>query len=681
MKHPSRSALTARSACAPYHRAFLPGLALLAGCSTAGRGTPAQPQTAPIAESLALSSPDLAPVDVSVDPCTDFARFACGSGDRQVRANDAVARRRPGIELFMTEIAAGQHADPAHGTPLLREFYLRCTSPDARAAGIAELRVQLDELAHVPTLAELVRRLARLRAHGTRLLIDFTPERPPGQTDGIVAARIGLAAPRLPRRFYAPVHELVSAYRRHWTALAQLSGAVTAGEVDAAARVDVWLATGGPTTPAAADSSPRTLTAAELAQARFPWTAYLNALDPRVPGPFLTHSAQALARVDALVDVPIGDLRSYARVMLIEHWAEFLDGAFLDEELRFHERVARAAGPAAAPATLPASCAALAARDLTPLLADAYLSDMPDPAGEEAARYMFDRLRARLDRRVRRADWIDEPAREPARKRLGEVSLVFVEDVEAPTPAIATPPGSFLDLYRRTRERDARHTLALIGRPWAEEPLTPTLSPGEYFSRPNRVWVSPEIVRPPYLRAEGPSAISFGALGAVMGHELAHAIPAVLQTPSASAATGAALRRQPTTAAGAMLSARLACLKRHLDSMSPPEAAVDSRHRLGESWADRVGVDLALEAMDDEAATAGQARSLEAWQREFFVGYAQTLCTFQGDGAPEIDTWRDPHAPARSRINSVVADAPEFARAFACRAGAPMAPAHRCSAW
>lgn len=667
VKHPNRLASAAAHSVRVLYATGM--LALIASCSTAGRGAPAPTQTAPAAESLAPSNPDLAPVDVSVDPCTDFARFACGSGDRQVRANDAVARRRPAIERFMTEIAAGQHADPAHGTPLLREFYLRCTNSDARAAGIAELRAQLRELARLPTLAELVRRLGRLRAHGTRLLIDFTPERPPGQTDGIVAARIGLGASRLPRRFYAPLHDLVSAYHRHWAALARLSGAVTAGEVDAAARVDTWLATGGPTTPAAADSSPRTLTAGELDQARFPWTAYLNALNPRVPGPFLIHSAQALARVDALVDVPLADLRSYARVMLLEHWAEFLDGAFLDEELRFHERVPRAAGAELAPANLPASCAALAARDLTPLLADAYLSEMPNPAGEEAARQMFDQLRARLDRRVRRADWIDEPAREPARKRLGQVSLVFVEDVEAPALAIATPPGSFLDLYRRTRERDARRTLALIGRPWTEEPLTPTLSPGEYFSRQNRVWVSPEIVRPPYLRVVGFNATSFGALGAVMGHELAHAIPSVLQTTAAPSAAGAAL------------AARLACLKRHLDSMSPPEAAVDSRHRLGESWADRLGVDLALEAMNDEAATAGQARSPEAWQRDLFVGYAQTLCTFQGDGAPEIDTWRDPHAPVRSRINSVVADVPEFARAFACRAGAPMDPARRCSAW
>jgi endothelin-converting enzyme/putative endopeptidase len=654
--------------------------AITGGCSTARGGAAARAQTAP-AESLAPSGPDLAPVDVTVDPCTDFARFACGISNRNLRTNDAVAWRRPAIERFMTEIASGQHADPAHGTPLLREFYLRCTDRDARAAGLAELREQLAGLARVPTLAELARRLGRLRARGTRLLIDFTPEQPPGQAGGVVAARIGLAPPRLPRQLYAPVHQLVSAYHRHWEALARLSGAVTAGEVDAAARVDAWLATGGPTTPAAADS-PRTLTATELAQARFPWSAYLSALDPRVPGPFLIHSAQSLARVDALRDLPLAELRSYARVLLIEQWAEFLDGAFLDEELRFHERAGQGAGRAPAPTNLPASCAALAARDLTPLLADAYLSEMPNPAGEAAARRMFDRLRARLDRRVGRADWLDETAREPAHKRVAGVGLVFVEDVEAPAVALASPPGSFLDLYRRTRERDARRTLGLIGRPWAEEPLTPTLSPGEYFSRANRVWVSPEIVRPPYLRAPGFIATSFGALGAVMGHEIAHAIPAMLQAaaPRPADRTGTA-SRPPETTAAVSLSARLACLKRRLDSLSPPEAAADSRYRLGESWADRVGVDLALEAMDDEAANAGQSRPLEAWQRDFFVAYAQTLCAVQGDGAPEIDPLRDPHAPAPSRINAAVADAPEFARAFACATGAPMAPVQRCSAW
>jgi endothelin-converting enzyme/putative endopeptidase len=39
------------------------------------------------------------------------------------------------------------------------------------------------------------------------------------------------------------------------------------------------------------------------------------------------------------------------------------------------------------------------------------------------------------------------------------------------------------------------------------------------------------------------------------------------------------------------------------------------------------------------------------------------------------------HAPGRWRVDGVVANMPEFARAFACAPGAPMAPANRCRLW
>ncbi len=656
-----------------------------AGCAAAHQGSGGR-APAPPAESRTPSGPDLAPVDVAIDPCTDFARFACGSGDRQLRANDAIAGRRPAIERFMTEIAAGQHADPAHGTPLLREFYRRCTGRDARAAGVGQLRAELDEIGRATTLAALARDLGRLRAHGTRVLIDLTAERPPGPPDSVINAHIGLASPRLPVRFYAPAHPLVAAYRRHWQALARLSGAVNAAEVDAAARVDVWLATNGMTTTATSGPMPHPIAAAELAGARFPWTAYLAALDPPVPGPYVTRSTQTLARVDALAALPLAELKSYVRVTLIERWAEFLDVAFFAEELRFHESVAGSSTAAsAAPANLSTSCAALAARDLGPLLADAYFSAINDRAGERAARELFDQLRARLDRRVERADWIDEAARGPARQRLSTLGMVFVENIDAPSATTAAsspePPGSFLSLYRRKVAGDARTVLSAIGHPSPKEPLTPTLSPGEYFSGANLVWVSPEILRPPYLRTGAFNATSFGALGAVMGHEIAHAVSAEqLAVATAAALETGAARRHPDAARGA-LSDRLACLKRHLDRVSPPVAAADSRRQLLESWADRVGVDLALEAMDDAAATGGHAAPLDAWRRDFFVAYAQALCAVQGDSASEIDSLRDPHPPARTRINSVVGDSPGFARAFACRVDAPMVPPHACSAW
>ncbi|MFI5351314.1 MAG: M13-type metalloendopeptidase, partial [Elusimicrobiota bacterium] len=58
--------------------------------------------------------------------------------------------------------------------------------------------------------------------------------------------------------------------------------------------------------------------------------------------------------------------------------------------------------------------------------------------------------------------------------------------------------------------------------------------------------------------------------------------------------------------------------------------------------------------------------------QRFFVGFAQWACE---NVRPEQEReWAltNPHSPARYRINGVVVNMPEFARAFSCKAGAPM---------
>ncbi|KAI8818276.1 endothelin converting enzyme-1 [Fimicolochytrium jonesii] len=41
----------------------------------------------------------------------------------------------------------------------------------------------------------------------------------------------------------------------------------------------------------------------------------------------------------------------------------------------------------------------------------------------------------------------------------------------------------------------------------------------------------------------------------------------------------------------------------------------------------------------------------------------------------------DAHAPARFRVAGTVANTPEFAQAFQCKAGTPLNPANRCKIW
>ena len=41
----------------------------------------------------------------------------------------------------------------------------------------------------------------------------------------------------------------------------------------------------------------------------------------------------------------------------------------------------------------------------------------------------------------------------------------------------------------------------------------------------------------------------------------------------------------------------------------------------------------------------------------------------------------NPHSPAKFRVNGPMANMPEFAAAFQCKAGAAMNPVSRCGVW
>jgi predicted metalloendopeptidase len=67
--------------------------------------------------------------------------------------------------------------------------------------------------------------------------------------------------------------------------------------------------------------------------------------------------------------------------------------------------------------------------------------------------------------------------------------------------------------------------------------------------------------------------------------------------------------------------------------------------------------------------------------QRFFLGFAQVWCQNVTDAESLQRILTDPHSPGRFRANGTVSNMPEFAEAFSCKAGAPMAPEKRCRVW
>jgi endothelin-converting enzyme/putative endopeptidase len=68
-------------------------------------------------------------------------------------------------------------------------------------------------------------------------------------------------------------------------------------------------------------------------------------------------------------------------------------------------------------------------------------------------------------------------------------------------------------------------------------------------------------------------------------------------------------------------------------------------------------------------------------EQRFFIGFAQKSCGSSRPEAERLQAQTDPHSATRYRVNGVVADMPEFQKAFSCKANAPMVRANACRVW
>ncbi len=172
-------------------------------------------------------------------------------------------------------------------------------------------------------------------------------------------------------------------------------------------------------------------------------------------------------------------------------------------------------------------------------------------------------------------------------------------------------------------------------------------------------------------------------IGAVIGHELSHGFD-----DSGRKFDGEGnLADWWTDADGKNFEQRAACIADQYSGYSPVNdpktgkpAMLQGKLTLGENIGDNGGVRIAYMALANTQGgqPAASRDGLTSAQR-FFLGYAQVWCqnSTEEDSLQRIVT--DPHSPGRFRVNGVVSNMPEFAEAFKCKPGAPMAPEKRCA--
>ena len=178
------------------------------------------------------------------------------------------------------------------------------------------------------------------------------------------------------------------------------------------------------------------------------------------------------------------------------------------------------------------------------------------------------------------------------------------------------------------------------------------------------------VLQPPVYDPKMDDAPNYGDTGGTIGHELTHGFD---DEGSQFDAKGN-LKDWWTKEDREKFDARTKCVDDQYSSyVAVEDVHLNGKLTLGENVADLGGEILAFMAWQSKVKDMNlqPVDGLTPEQR-FFVGFAQWDCANERPDDLRMRATTDPHSPAKYRINGVLVNMPEFAKAFGCKAGQPM---------
>jgi predicted metalloendopeptidase len=314
------------------------------------------------------------------------------------------------------------------------------------------------------------------------------------------------------------------------------------------------------------------------------------------------------------------------------------------------------------------------------------------------ARYFPPDFKARIDRLVSNLlaayqadietlDWMGPTTRRKAQDKLAR----FTTKIGYPAKwrdygALRIARGELLGNVLRANEFEYQRNIDKLGQPIdpSEWHMTPQTVNAYYSPERNEIVFPAAILQPPFFNTQADDAANYGAIGAVIGHEISHGFD-----DQGSQYDGDGNLLSPpgwfTAEDLAQFKARTHALVRQYSAYEPvPGYPINGELTLGENIADNSGLAIAYKAYlrslggREPPVIAG----LTGAQR-FFMGWAQVWRAKTRDNEAISRIKSDPHSPARFRGTVPEMNQTPFYEAFDVRAGDRMylPPEQRVGLW
>jgi predicted metalloendopeptidase len=411
------------------------------------------------------------------------------------------------------------------------------------------------------------------------------------------------------------------------------------------------------------------------------WDAYLAAAGLDGAPEFVAWQASAITGLSALVaSEPLEAWKALLTYHAIERRADVLPGAFDREAFAFFGTAL-----SGAPVQRPRDRRAVAATSEALGFAvgrryvEAYF-----PASEKArAEKMVRDIIASFDTGIDSLAWMAPATKKEAKAKLATIKVsVGYPDKWPDYDGLEIAPDDAYGNAERVELFQYRRALAKLAQPvdrdeWA---MTPQMVNAVNLPARNAMNFPAAILQPPFFDPSRPPPMDYGAIGAVIGHEISHSFDNL----GAQFDSQGRLRNWWTPEDLAHFNAAADRLVRQYDSYQPfPDLAVNGRLTLAENIADLAGLSAAYHAyrLSYGGREAPKAAGFTGDQ-QFFLSFGQAWRGKMRDAALRGRILTDGHAPGQYRALTVRNIDPWYP-AFRVKAGEKLylAPAERVRMW
>jgi putative endopeptidase len=413
------------------------------------------------------------------------------------------------------------------------------------------------------------------------------------------------------------------------------------------------------------------------------WDRYLANVGLKGPVTLNVAHPKFFTEINAMIaDVPIESWKTYLRWRLVDFLAVMLSTQFEEENFNFFGRVL--SGTKEQPAAWKRAVNATSAR-LGEAVGQIYVKQYFPPEAKQRIKELVANLKAVLREDIQTLDWMSEPTRKEALAKLDALGeKIGYPDKWEDYSKLEVDRHSYAVNTLRAQNWAFNRDLEKVDKPVdrAEWRVTPQTVNAGYFPLANEIVFPAAILQAPVFDPNADDALNYGAIGAIIGHEMTHGF----DDQGAQFDAQGNLRLWWTPEDYGKFQAKTKCIEDEFGAFALDDGThLKGKLVKGEAIADLGGLKIAWLAYQKSLEGKPRPPDIDGFtpEQRFFLGFGQA---WKANATPQselLQTNTDPHPLPRFRLNGTVANMPEFFKAFGCAEGSKMVRSgnDRCQIW